>query len=238
MDKSSNVQEQELKYCYKYPHAALTADCVIFGFDGKQLNILLIERGIYPYKGCWAFPGGFMNMNETMEQCAMRELQEETGLTDAFIEQFHVFSGVTRDPRERVVTCAFLALVNIKEVRGGDDAAQAKWFPLDQTPPLAFDHDHILRVALKHLKEKIHFEPIGFELLPEEFTMTQLQTLYEAILEVQFDRRNFAKKFLKLELIHPVEIDKKEGSNRHVIYYRFNKEKYDELKSKGFRLEF
>lgn len=230
--------KEEFRYCYKYPHAALTADCVIFGFDGKNLNILLIERGIYPYKGCWAFPGGFMNMDETMEQCAMRELKEETGLADAFIKQFHVFSGVTRDPRERVVTCAFLALVNLQEVRGGDDAAQAKWFPLDQTPPLAFDHDHILRVALKHLKEKIHFEPIGFELLPEEFTMTQLQTLYEAILEVQFDRRNFAKKFLKLELIQPVEIDKKEGSNRHVIYYKFNKEKYDELKSKGFRLEF
>ena len=230
--------QEELKYCYKYPHPALAADCVIFGFDGEKLLVLLIERGIYPYKGCWAFPGGFMNMNETIDQCAQRELREETGVSDAYMEQFHVFSGITRDPRERVVSCAFYALVKIRDVQGGDDAASAQWFPLDQVPPLAFDHDHILRLALKTLKERIHFEPIGFELLPEEFTMTQLLNLYESILEVNFDRRNFAKKFLTLGLIEQADFAEKENSRRKVIYYRFNKDKYDEFKKKGFRLEF
>ena len=128
-------------YSYKYPHPSVTTDCVIFGFDGTKLQVLLVERGIEPYKGHWAFPGGFIKMDESCEEGALRELQEETGLTGAYIEQFHTFSDPDRDPRERVVTVAFYALVRIQDVKGGDDASRAAWFALDAVPGLAFDHD-------------------------------------------------------------------------------------------------
>lgn len=173
---------EELKYHYKYPHPSVTTDCVIFGFDGTRLNVLLIERGNDPYKGCWAFPGGFLNMDESALEGAKRELYEETGLRDAYIHQFHAFSAPDRDPRERVISIAYFALVRLADVKAGDDAAKAQWFPLDEIPPLAFDHDKMLREALKALRRMIHFEPIGVELLPENFTKTQLQSLYEAIL--------------------------------------------------------
>ena len=225
-------------YTYDYPRPAVTTDCVIFGYDGKELKVLLIERGIEPFKGCWAFPGGFLNMDEDALAGARRELKEETGLEDAFIEQFHTFSEPGRDPRGRVITIAHYALVKIQEVEGGDDAAQARWFPIGEVPTLAFDHDRILRMAMSRLKEKIHFEPVGFELLPDVFTMPQLQNLYEAILEVHFDRRNFASKMLKLGILEDTGDRPAGASSRIPVSYRFNKEKYNELKAKGFRLEF
>lgn len=229
---------EELKYHYKYPHPSVTTDCVIFGFNGTKLNVLLIERGIEPFKGQWAFPGGFLKMDETTEEGAMRELFEETGLKEAYIRQFHTFSEVNRDPRERVITIAYYALVQISEAQGGDDAAKAQWFPLDQVPSLAFDHDLILRQALSELRKQIHFEPIGFELLPKKFTMTQLQRLYEAILNVKFDRRNFHNKLLKLGIL--TELDEKLTlANKKIAFlYKFNPESYKEMKEKGFRLEF
>ena len=225
-------------YTYDYPRPAVTTDCVIFGYDGKELKVLLIERGIEPFKGCWAFPGGFLNMDEDALAGARRELKEETGLENAFIEQFHTFSEPGRDPRGRVITIAHYALVKIQEVEGGDDAAQARWFPIGEVPPLAFDHDRIPRMAMSRLKEKIHFEPVGFELLPDVFTMPQLQNLYEAILEVHFDRRNFASKMLKLGILEDTGDRPAGASSRIPVSYRFNKEKYNELKAKGFRLEF
>ena len=230
--------ENNKMYSYKYPHPAVTADCVIFGFDGVSIKVLLIQRGIEPYKGQWAFPGGFLKMNETVEECAKRELEEETGLKSASVEQFYTFSAVNRDPRERVITVAHYALVRLSEVKGGDDAASAKWFAMNEIPSLAFDHDHILRLAVKCLKERICFEPIGFELLPEVFTMTELQNLYEAILEVKFDRRNFYNKMLKLGILSDAEPRPANASRRTTCKYRFNAEKYAELKQKGFRLEF
>ena len=229
---------EEKKYCYKYPHPAVTTDCVIFGFDGTRLQVLLVQRGIDPYKGRWAFPGGFLKMDESCEQGALRELQEETGLTGAYIEQFHTFSDPLRDPRERVITIAYSALVKIQQVRGGDDAARADWFALDEVPPLAFDHDMILREALKRLRERIHFEPVGFELLPEKFTMKQLQNLYEAILDVRFDRRNFTKKMLHFNILKQLDEKVKPTPKREANLYSFNIDSYNELKQKGFRLEF
>lgn len=165
---------EDLKYCYKYPHPAVTTDCVIFGFDGKDLKVLLIKRGIEPYKDRWAFPGGFLNMKETAEEGALRELKEETGLDSSYIEQFHTYSDVNRDPRERVITIAFLALVKIQDVKGGDDAAEARWFSVKEMPLLAFDHELIFRGAISRLRERIHFHPIGYDLLPEKFTMSEL----------------------------------------------------------------
>ena len=228
----------EQKFCYKYPHPSVTADCVIFGFDGVCIKVLLIQRGIEPFKGKWAFPGGFMKIDETAEECAKRELEEETGLKNAAVEQFYTFSDVNRDPRERVITVAHYALVRLSEVKGGDDAASARWFAMDEVPSLAFDHDRILRIAVNRLKERICFEPIGFELLPEVFTMTELQNLYEAILEVKFDRRNFYNKMLKLGILSEAEPRPANASRRMPTKYRFNAEKYAELKQKGFRLEF
>ena len=228
----------ELKYCYKYPHPAVTADCVIFGFDGLSIKVLLIQRGIEPHKGKWAFPGGFMRINETAEECAQRELEEETGLKGVTVEQFHTFSDVRRDPRERVITVAHYALVRLSEVKGGDDADVARWFSQSEIPTLAFDHDRILRMALERLKERICFEPIGFELLPEVFTMSELQNLYEAILRIKFDRRNFYNKMLKLGILVEAEPRPESAARRIATKYRFNATKYAELKQRGFRLEF
>lgn len=226
------------KYCYKYPHPAVTTDCVIFGFDGSELQVLLIERGIEPFKGKWAFPGGFLNMDETAQEGALRELKEETGLKNAYIEQFNTYSNPGRDPRERVITIAHYALVRIQEVKGGDDAAKAQWFPIDEVPQLAFDHDKILRDAMRKLRERIHFEPIGFELLPEKFTMRDLQILYESILGVKFDRRNFAKKMMHYELLNQLDETVRPTAKRDALLYSFNKENYELFKKNGFHLEF
>lgn len=232
------MENEELKYHYKYPHPSVTTDCVIFGFDGSNLKVLLVQRGIEPYKGRWAFPGGFLRMDESAEEGALRELREETGLQGAYIKQFHTFSDPKRDPRERVITIAYYALVKLQEVIGGDDAAQARWFALNEVPSLAFDHDQILRRAEQELRKQIHFEPIGFELLPEKFTMKELQQLYEAILNVKFDRRNFYNKMLHLGILTQLDETVKNSPKKEAFLYRFNPEMYEEMKNKGFRLEF
>ena len=226
------------QFCYKYPHPAVTTDCVILGFNGERLQVLLVERGVEPYKGRWAFPGGFLRMDETAEEGALRELREETGLESPYIQQLHAFSDPGRDPRERVITIAYYALVRLQEVQGGDDAASARWFPLDEVPSLAFDHDRILRMAVQRLREQIHFQPVGFELLPQKFTIKELQSLYEAILGISFDRRNFAKKMLHLEILTELDETVWPTPKREARVYEFNSEKYEELKRKGFRLEF
>lgn len=265
------MEKSKGQYTYEYPRPSVTTDCVIFGYDVKEgLSVLLIKRGEDPFKDKWAFPGGFLQMDETTDACALRELQEETGLaiytseyseTDcdgghlqqadsisdapvvssrksAFFEQIGCFSSVNRDPRTRVITIAYYALVEKGKVQGGDDASMACWFPVDNIPALAFDHDVILRAALKRLKERMHFKPIGFDLLPEVFTLPQLQSLYESILEVHFDRRNFGSKMLKLGILDEVGDRPKNAGPRIPVNYRFNKDKYEEMKSKGFRLEF
>ena len=232
------METEEKKYCYEYPHPSVTTDCVIFGFDGTKLSVLLIERGVEPYKDRWALPGGFLKMNEDADTGAKRELKEETGLEGAYIQQFYTFTAPERDPRERVITIAYYALVRMQDVKGGDDAADARWFALDAVPQLAFDHDRILRKAEQALRQQIHFEPVGFELLPEEFTIKELQNLYEAILGVRFDRRNFYNKMKRLEMLEQMEETVNPSQKKEAFLFRFNKAKYDELKQKGFRLEF
>src|SRR5437667_1201848 len=171
-------------FSYKYPRAALTVDCVVFGFDEGELKVLLIERGLEPFKGRWALPGGFVRVEETLDEAARRELQEEAGLSKVFLEQLYTFGAIDRDPRERVVSVAYYALVKLSDhrVKAATDAASAAWYPVSHTPTLAFDHVDILATALKRLKAKVRYEPIGFELLPPKFTLSQLQHLYETVL--------------------------------------------------------
>lgn len=204
-DTRMNSEKHTDGYTYKYPHPAVTTDCVVFGFDGKELKVLLIERGLDPYKGMWAFPGGFLRMDETAEECARRELREETGLELDKVRELGSFSGVDRDPRERVISIAYYSLARHSDVKGGDDAAKAKWWAIDDIPQLAFDHDYILRKAMKRIRQDIHFEPVGFDLLDEEFTISELQRLYESILGVHFDRRNFLRKMIQTGVLLEVE---------------------------------
>lgn len=232
------MMETDKMYCYKYPHPAVTTDCVIFGYDGSDLKLLLIERGIEPYKGKWALPGGFMRIDETAEECAKRELCEETGLNNVAVRQFHAFTGVDRDPRERVVTISYCALVRLSEVKGGDDAAEASWFSVERLPQLAFDHQLIVDAAYKYLRERIYFEPIGFDLLPEVFTMPMLQHLYETILGVKFDRRNFAGKMRKTGILESVDDRAENTPTRVPRKYKFNRAKYEECRQRVVRFEF
>lgn len=234
---NDNSNNEQLRYHYKYPHPGVTTDCVIFGFDGIKLHVLLVERANNPFKGCWAFPGGFLEMTESAEEGALRELREETGLTDAYIRQFHTFTDPQRDSRERVITIAFYALVKMQAVKGGDDAAEAR-FALDEVPHLAFDHDIMLQKALQALRRQIHFEPICFELLPEKFSISELQTLYESILGHRFDSSNFCHKLKQQGLLEHIAETENSDSPQAPVVFRFNAEKYAELKQNDYQPEF
>jgi 8-oxo-dGTP diphosphatase len=216
----------------------LTVDCVVFGRDeSSQLRVLLIRRGLPPFKDAWALPGGFVRLDETLEEAARRELQEETGLEDVFLEQLYTFGAGKRDPRERVVSVAYYALTNLAGVHGSSDASDAKFFPLDEVPKLAFDHAEILDVARERLRSKVRYEPIGFELLPEYFTLGALQRLYEAVLERPLDKRNFRKKIAELGVV--VETDKMESgvSHRPSRLFRFDERRYRAMKKQGYTVE-
>ena len=177
-DSLKNKNMEELQYHYKYPHPSVTTDNVIFGFDGKSVKVLLIERGDEPYKGYWAFPGGFLEMEESAEEGARRELMEETGLTTPFVKQFHAFTAPDRDPRERVLTIAYYSLVRLSEVKGMDDAAQAKWFALNEMPEkLAFDHNEMLRVALEEINKEIRLETKDWKEMTKGFTKEEVEKI-------------------------------------------------------------
>jgi 8-oxo-dGTP diphosphatase len=227
-----------MPHTYQYPRAALTVDCVVFGFDEGELKVLLIKRGLAPFKGRWALPGGFVRVDETLEDAARRELAEETGLTGIFLEQLYTFGDVKRDPRERIVSVAYYALVKLAltETRAATDAADARWFPVADPPALAFDHDSILETALTRLRGKLRYQPVGFELLPPKFTLSQLQHLYEAVLGEELDKRNFRKKIESFDLLVPLK-EKSTGSGRPAQLFRFDPAKYERLNKRGFHFE-
>src|SRR3954470_18581094 len=216
-----------MPHTYEYPRAALTVDCVVFGFDEGELKVLLIQRGLAPFKGKWALPGGFVQVDETLDAAARRELAEETGLTRVYLEQLYTFGAVDRDPRERVVSVAYYALVKSAEhlAVGGTDARAAAWFAAGQPPALAFDHAEILARALERLRAKVSYEPIGFELLPPKFTLSQLQHLYEAVLQAPLDKRNFRKKVLAMPLLVPLKEQARTGAHRPAQLFRFDAQK-------------
>jgi 8-oxo-dGTP diphosphatase len=228
-----------MPYSYQYPRAALTVDCVVFGYDESELKILLIERALAPFKGRWALPGGFVRIDETLDAAARRELVEETGLKDVFLEQLYTFGGVDRDPRERVVSVAYYALVKLSDHRAlaATDAANAQWFPVSKVPKLAFDHGEIFGTALARLKSKVRYQPIGFELLPPKFTLSQLQHLYEAALETELDKRNFRKKVLGFGLLVALKETQMRGRHRPAQLFQFDAEKYEKLRKRGFNFE-
>lgn len=227
-------------YSYEYPRPSVTVDIVVFGYAGKgRLNVLLIKRGGEPYKGHWALPGGFVEMDEEIEASAFRELEEETGVKDIFLEQLYTFGKPGRDPRGRVISVAYYALVNLQDhpPSPASDAEKAEWFSMDELPELAFDHADILATARQRLYNKVRYEPIGFELLPEEFTLAELQTLYETILEVEeLNKRNFRTRIKDMDILE--EAGKQTGvAHRPAILYRFNREKYEDLmkRNQGLR---
>lgn len=228
-----------MAHTYQYPRAALTVDCVVFGFDEGELKLLLIQRGLEPFKGRWALPGGFVRVEETLDEAARRELAEEAGLQNVFLEQLYTFGAVERDPRERVVSVAYYALVKLSDHRAkaATDAAEARWFPISNVPRLAFDHGTILKTAQTRLQGKVRYQPIGFELLPAKFTLSQLQHLYEAILGTELDKRNFRKKVLSFELLVALKETQMMGRHRPAQLFRFDADRYEKLKKRGFNFE-
>jgi 8-oxo-dGTP diphosphatase len=224
-----------------YPRPAVTVDCVVFGVDVDQhdLKVLLIQRDRDPFEGKWALLGGYVHLDESLEQAARRELTEETNLSNVYLEQLYTFGDVDRNPRGRIVTVAYYALVNLNgyEGQGNIDARHAAWFATDDTPQLAFDHDRILAVACERLRSKVRYEPIGFELLPPKFTLTELQHLYEIILGVQLDKRNFRKKVLSLDILTALDEIQKDVMHRAARLYRFDKTAYQDKTQQGFNFQ-
>jgi 8-oxo-dGTP diphosphatase len=226
-------------FSYEYPRGALTVDCTVFGLDDDELKVMLIQRDQAPFEGAWALPGGFVRLDETLEEAALRELTEETNLSRVYLEQLHAFSRVDRDPRERVVSVAFYALVKMSDhrVQAATDARQAAWFSVHDVPTLAFDHDEILQMAVERLRDKLRKQPIGFELLPKKFTLTQLQKLYEVVLERQLDKRNFRKRVLSMDLLIETDEVEQDVAHRAARLYRFDERKYKRLAKAGFHFD-
>lgn len=200
---------------------------------------MLIQRGLPPFEGKWALPGGFVRVEETLDEAARRELEEETGLRRVFLEQLYTFAEVDRDPRERVVSVAYYALVNLRDhpVQAATDARDAGWFAVHDVPSLAFDHAEILRLALDRLRGKLRYQPVGFELLPKKFTLSELQHLYELVLERTLDKRNFRKRVLAMDLLEETDEVQQDVAHRAARLYRFDERKYRRLVKTGFHFE-
>ena len=211
-------------------------DCIIFGFDGRQLKALLIKRGFEPEKGKWSLMGGFIGKNENAEQAAARVLYDLTGLKNIYMEQLGTFSDVRRDSAGRVISVAYFALINIADYsRQLQLEHEAKWFLLNRIPPLIFDHRKMVMKAKERLKEKVVAHPVGFELLPTKFTLPQLQSLYEAIYDTPLDKRNFTKKILALGVLNKLNEKEKQSSRKGAFFYVFDSLKYKKLQSNGVK---
>lgn len=231
-------------YTYQYPKADVTTDIVVFGidFEQQQLKVLLIERGkeSEPFFGCWALPGGFINLDERLGDTAARELREETGLTLSYIEQLYTFGKPDRDPRGRVISVAYMGLVRPDAVKltAGDDARKVAWFPVCALPKLAFDHDEIIDMALRRIRGKLRWQPVGVDLLPEVFTLREFQVVYEIILGKPVDKRNFRRRVLSFGVLE--QVDKVARTAETGVCpqgYRFNQDAYDRLRRDGLDFE-
>ena len=220
-------------YQYEYPHPAVTTDIVIFTVRDKQLKLLLIMRGGEPFKGKWALPGGFVQLDEDLETGARRELAEETGVTGVYLEQLYTYGAVNRDPRERVITVAYYALIPSDQIvlQAATDAEAVGWFAMDELPELAFDHQQIVDMAHQRLVAKLDYSTIAFQFMPDEFTLSELQDVYEIILREEMDRRNFRKWMLALDQIKETGNEKREGAHRPAKLYKvINPDKVEIIK--------
>ena len=214
----------------------VAVDCIIFGFDGKEIQALLIKRDFEPEKGKWSLMGGFVTQHESTDEAAIRILHQLTGLHNIYMEQLYCFSDVKRDSAGRVISIAYFALINIESYRGQlEPEHEAHWFPLNKMPQLIFDHQEMVAKAQQRLQEKVSNHPIGFELLPGKFTLPQLQNLYEAIYESTLDKRNFKRKILSLGILNKLEEKEKESSRKGAFYYTFDKVKYSKLAEEGVK---
>ncbi len=223
------------KYYPNEDRQLLAVDCVIFGFDNHELKLLLIRRNMEPGKGQWSLMGGFPKRNEGLDQAAERVLKQLTGLDNVYMEQLYAYGEVNRDPGERVVSIAYYSLIKIgdydkKLVHEND----AHWVPIGDIPELVFDHSVMVEKALRRLRRRARTQPIGFELLPEKFSMPELQSLYEGIFQKELDKRNFRKKILTMGFLDKLVEKDKSSSKKGAFLYKFNPEKYQELLAKGF----
>lgn len=215
-----------------FERPSVTVDVVALTAREGKLCVLLVQRGVWPFAGDWALPGGFVRMTEELDVAARRELCEETGISNAhYLEQLYTFGGVGRDPRTRVISVAYYALLPgpesglpaLDEPHAGTDASEAAWYPVDALPPLAFDHGDILNLALTRLRAKLGYTSVAYALLPEEFTLTELQNVYEIILSSPLDKRNFRKKMLAAEILEATPRQKRDGAHRPAQLYRFTR---------------
>ena len=216
----------------------VAVDCIIFGFDGDRLKLLLIKRNFEPGKGQWSLMGGFLKENEGLDDAAQRILEQLTGLQDIFLEQLLTYGEVDRDPAARVISVAYYALIstsNFDEFKAQN--YKGSWFELTEVPELIFDHAEMVDKARKRLRRKAKNQPIGFELLPEKFTLPQLMKLYEAIYDQKFDKRNFRKKLLSYNILKMLDEKDKKSSRKGAFLYQFDADKYEKMIQNGFSFE-
>lgn len=214
----------------KYDRPSVTVDVVIFTLIERELNVLLVRRRNWPHEGLWAIPGGFVHIDESLDTAARRELEEETGVTDVYLEQLYTFGDPGRDPRTRVISIVYFALVRAARhrLRSSDESLDVRWYPVSRLPgPLAFDHDHILATALERLRSKLEYTTIAFQLLPEVFSILELKQVYEQILDEELDKGNFYRKIKDAKVLEETGMQR-EGRGRPTTLYRFRRNRGDE----------
>ena len=228
-----------MPYTYEFPRPALTVDIVAFALAREQIQVMLVRHDSESLGNPWALPGGWVRVDETLGEAARRELRAGTGLTDVFLEQLYTFGGLEPDGCERVVSVAYYALVNLagRIVQTRPETGDTAWFPIQEPPEMVLYHDSILSMAYERLRGKVRYQPIGFELLPDKFSLRQLQHVYEVILDRKLDKRNFRKKVLSMEFVVALNEIENDVAHRAAQFYRFDRRKYERLAKKGFQFE-
>lgn len=218
----------------KYPKHLVAVDCIIFGFDGENLKILLVKRDFEPEMGKWSLMGGFIGSGETSDEAAHRVLQTLTGIENIYLEQLNSYTEINREPNARIMSISYYALINIEKDIQINQQYNAQWFELQNSPSLIFDHNEMVKDAVLRLKRRASTRPIGFELLPEKFTMKDLQNLYEAIFNEKYDKRNFTSKINGMDILVKTNEKDMSSSKKGSFLYRFDEEKYNKKISQGF----
>ena len=225
-DDASNYD----KNAYESP--SVTTDIVLLSIIDNELGVLLIKRKYPPFRDHWALPGGFVDIDEDIESCALRELKEEAGITNCYLEQLYTFGSVNRDPRKRIISVAYYALIDYKKVKAvaGSDAEKVQWFKMSELPKLAFDHGEVIDKAIERIRNKIYYTNVGFELVPDSFTIPELRRAFESVLGEKINPTNFRTKILKLKILKPTKEKRIEGKGQPAPVYKLDKERLKKLK--------